>query len=179
MDQSAVCSTQFLYHYMLNSSKELVDSIFIHGLRPLSYFPESERWIEIQNTLPGFFEWVYELMAKPIIQKPYQNSGIFLSPIDFRKLPDSLLSKKGRFSIPLDEVNPEWSSLSYELDGERVRLPLAKEMLEQTSQIWNKSMVEDWFGVDPNRLFYYVPQVVTYQPGGIPVKHKHYQPSLE
>lgn len=179
MDQNSVFSREFLYHYLLNPSVELVNSILTNGLRPLSDFPESSRWIEIQDALPGFFEWVYEMMAKPIIQKPYSNSGIFLSPIDFRKMPDSMLFTKERFCIPISAVDPEWSCLSYELEDERIRLPLTLETLEQSSQIWTKPMVDRWFGVDPHRLFYYVPQVVTYQPGGIPVTRKYYQPALD
>jgi hypothetical protein len=31
-------------------------------------------------------------------------------------------------------------------------------------------MINEWFGRDQSRLFFYVPQIVTYQPAGIQVE---------
>jgi hypothetical protein len=45
---SIVCSTTHLFHYLFNESSEVLDSILKDGLRPLSDFPDSERWKQIK-----------------------------------------------------------------------------------------------------------------------------------
>lgn len=164
-----VCSNQVLYHSLLNPGFDLIESFLEKGLRPLSDFPESERWQQIQTHLPGIFEQLYELFARPVIQKPYLNSGIFLSPIDFQLLPDSLMHNKTRIRVPLERIDPAYAALTYVLDEQRIALPFTQENLEQAAQIWSAEMVRRWFAVDRNRLFFYVPQVAVYQPEGIPV----------
>ena len=172
-----ICSAESLFHYLFSNDSAQAESILRIGLRPLSDFPESARWLEIQAALPGFFEGLYREIAEPVVQKPYINSGIFLSPIDFRQLPESFLYDKPRFAIPLERIDPEWACVTYELDGSRSRLPYSPDTLQTTRQLWRRELVERWFGVDNHKVFYYVPQVVVYQPGGIPVQPGDFEPA--
>ncbi len=170
-----VCRTDTFYHYLFRPSAEVHASILEHGLRPLSDFPESERWQAIQEARPRFFEWVYEYMAKEIVGKPYVNSGVFVTPIDFRLLPDTYLHDKPRFAIPLDRIDPEWACISYEIDDQRTSLSLTTESLQAIAELWTAEMVLNWFARDNTRVFFHVPQVVTYQSGGIPVRPEDYE----
>ena len=165
-----VCSTQFVFHTLLSQQDGSIESILQSGLRPLSDFPESERWRQIEAHMPGFFEKLYYNVAQPLLQKPYLNSGIFLSPIDFQLLADSFMHNKTRIKIPLTRIDPEYAALTYVLNDQRVVLRLTEENLQATAALWTDSMISEWFGRDQSRLFFYVPQIVTYQPAGIQVE---------
>jgi hypothetical protein len=165
-----VCSTDHVFHVLLNTGDEILSSILEHGLRPLSDFPESDRWRQFNEQMPGFFEDLYEMMARPILQLPYMNSGIFVSPIDFRKMPGSLLFARTRIKIPLSRIDPAFACLTYEIDGERVALPLTDHNLRETADLWTDDRVGEWFAKDRSKIFFYVPQIAVYQPGGIPVE---------
>jgi hypothetical protein len=160
---SIVCSTSHLFHYLFNERSEVLDSILKDGLRPLSDFPESERWKQIKAYKADFFEAIYEGFAKPIIQKPYENSGIFLTPIDFHKLPNTFLYDKTRLAIPMERINAEYSAISYEYKGQRILQAFDKKNLEDVAELWQEDLVREWFGKDSSRVFLYVPQMVTYQ----------------
>jgi hypothetical protein len=162
-----VCSTDTLYHYLFNPDPDAISAILENGLHPLSDFPDSPRWKQIESVYPGFFEWLYEEFAEPVLKKPYTNSGIFLSPIDFRRMPDSFMHTKPRINVPLEHIDPQWAVLSYVIEEQRHSYALSPETLIMTAELWDEEMVAHWFGVDSNRLFFYVPQVVTYQPEGI------------
>lgn len=164
-----VCSTDFVFHALLNPELERIDSILTNGLRPLSDFPDSERWQEIQREMPGFFEGLYDMVAKSVIGKPYMNSGIFVSPIDFQLLPDSFMNNKTRVRIPISRINPDYAVLTYVIDNERISIPFSPENLKDTAEVWTADMVNQWFAVDHTKIFFYVPQIAVYQPGGIPV----------
>jgi hypothetical protein len=103
------------------------------------------------------------MMAAPVLQKPYVNSGIFITPIDFYLLPGTFLHDKPRFNIPVERIEPEWTVLSYVLDDERVSLPFTLANLENTAALWDADMVRRWFAVDRTKMFFYVPQVAAYQ----------------
>ncbi len=165
-----VCSTQYLYHTFLNSEFEQVDPILKNGLRPLSDFPNSARWQQIEKHLPGFYKNLYDQVAQPILQKPYRHSGIFVTPIDFQKLPASLMYNKTRLRIPLARLDPAYCVITYVLNDERVSLRLNPENLEKTASIWDAGMVEAWFAKDMTKMFFYVPQVAIYQPQGVPIE---------
>jgi hypothetical protein len=165
-----VCSTQTLYHTLLNAEFETVGPIMKNGLRPLSDFPDSERWQQIEKHMPGFYKNLYEQVAQPVLKKPYSHSGIFVSPIDFQKLPESLLYNKTRLRIPIARLDPAYCVLTYVLDDERVSLSLTSENLEKTAEIWDAGMVQTWFAKDRTKLFFYVPQVAIYQPQAVPIE---------
>ncbi|MCP4288543.1 MAG: hypothetical protein GY792_29660, partial [Gammaproteobacteria bacterium] len=107
MTKKIVCSTTHLFHYMFNPNQEALDSFLQNGILPLSDFPESERWKQLEAHMPGFYEKLYNMMAKAVLQKPYANSGVFITPIDFRLLPGSYLHDKPRFRIPVERIDPE------------------------------------------------------------------------
>lgn len=156
-------SDDLLYHYLLGGSEPQ------STLRPLSDFPDSERWLAVQRTVPGHYEALYRAWAEPVLLRQYPNSGVFLTPIDFRQVPGASLSDGSRVDIPLESVDPEWAVLTYEWRGERISRRLSRQALEDAAGLWHIDDIERWFGRDRERLFFYVPQVVTYQPGGVTV----------
>ncbi len=158
-----VCSTDYVFHNFFNPDPALIDSVLETGLRPLSDFPESDRWQQIQQFQSDFFEQLYNGIAAPIIKKPYTNSGIFVSPIDFRLLPDSYLYDKPRVRIPVSRLDPELSCLTYVINNERISLPLNHIAMKKTAEIWTAEMVTEWFAKDNTKVFFYVPQLATYQ----------------
>lgn len=166
-----VCSTEYVYHALLNPEFDKIDAILNDGLRPLSDFPESDRWKQLETYMPGFYKNLYESIAKPVIKKPYNNSGIFVTTIDFQKIPDSFMNNKTRIKIPIAELDPAYCVLTYVLKEERVAMELTRENLINAAEIWNADMVREWFAKDNSKIFYYVPQVAVYQPHGIPIKH--------
>lgn len=172
---TTVCRTDILFHYLFRPAPEVHASILEHGLRPLSDFPDSERWQAIQEARPDFFEWVYDYMAASVIKKPYVNSGVFVTPIDFRLMPDTFLSDKPRFALPLARFEPEWSCIAYELHDERISLPLNGQSMQAVADLWTADLVREWFARDNTRVFFHVPQVVTYQPEGVPVRPEDYE----
>jgi len=164
-----VCSTQHVFHALLNPEFDKVETILRDGLRPLSDFPDSERWQELEKHMPGFYQNLYTMVAQPILQRPYSNSGIFVTPIDFQKIPSSFMNNKTRFKIPITQLDPEYCVLTYVLDEKRISLPLTSENLEKAADIWNADMVQTWFAKDQSKIFFYVPQIAVYQPQGISV----------
>ncbi len=165
-----VCSTEYVYHNLLNPGDDLIASILAGGLRPLSDFPESERWQQIETHMPGFFEELYADIAEPVVGKPYLNSGVFVSPIDFQLMPGSLLFNRTRVKVPVSRLDPATSVLTYVIDEQRASLPLTVDNLAATADLWTGEMVSRWFAVDNSKIFYYVPQIAAYQSGGIPVE---------
>lgn len=167
-----VCSSEYLFHTLLNQQEDLTESILREGLRPLSDFPESKRWQQTQSEFPGFFEKIYDVIARPVLQRPYLHSGVFLSPIDFQLLPDSILHNRARVRIPVSRIDSGCACLTYVLDGERVSLPLSTETLREAASVWTADLVKQWFGKDQSMVFFYVPQVAVYQPKPIPVQRE-------
>ena len=163
MNKQIVCSATYLFHYMFNPNQESLDSFLENGIRPLSDFQDSQRWIELEEQMPGCYENLYKMLAEPVLKKPYTNSGIFITPIDFRLLPGTYLYDKPRFRIPLERLEPEMTVITYVLDDERFVLPFTTEQLENIASIWDEKKVRRWFAVDQTKVFFYVPQVAAYQ----------------
>jgi hypothetical protein len=172
---STVCSTTHLYHYLFNPTDDAVDSFLKHGIRPLSDFPDSPRWKQLQENRPGFYENLYKMMAEPVLQKPYVNSGIFITPIDFRLLPGTYLHNKPRFNIPIGRIDQEWAVMTYVINDKRICLPFGADALEEVAELWEEKMVREWFGVDNTKMFFYVPQVAAYQPF-VSIEEGDYEP---
>jgi hypothetical protein len=158
----AVVSTTHLFHYAVVPDADF-DAILRDGLRPLSDFPDSERWQEIEQHAPGFFERLYAMVAEPVLERPYERSGIFLTPIDFRRLPGTLLHDRARLRIPVGRIEPGSAVLTWEREDGRVSLPLGRGSLERARAEWNEAEIRSWFGRDRTKLFFHVPQVAAYQ----------------
>ena len=164
MSKKIVCSATHLFHYFFfNPDLEALDSFLKKGIRPLSDFPASERWKQLQEHMPGFYEKLYTMMAEPVLQTPYVNSGIFITPIDFRLLPGTFLHAKPRFRTPIERIDPQTTVISYVIDDERVSLPFSAENCQNVVGLWDADMVKCWFAVDKTKVFFYVPQVAAYQ----------------
>ena len=110
------------------------------------------------------------MIAQPVLKKPYINAGVFVSPIDFRLLPESIMFDKTRVRIPVARIDPAYACLTYVLDDERISLPFSPENLRRAAEIWTAEMVTEWFAKDRSKIFFYVPQLAVYQPGGIRVE---------
>jgi hypothetical protein len=134
--QMRVCSTEYVYHALLNPEFDRMETILRDGLRPLSDFPESERWQQIEKQMPGFYQNLYTTIAQPVLQRAYSNSGIFVTPIDFQRIPTSFMKDKLRFKIPVTRLDPDYCVLTYVLHDERVALPLTPENMEKTANLW-------------------------------------------
>jgi len=179
MGARAVCRTDLLFHYLLKSAPESVHSILRSGLHPLSRLV-CERLGRVQEDTErtlSFYERIYQSHVEPVLGRPFPHSGVFLTPIDFRLVPSSFLAQRGRFRIPLRAVDPSWTVVSYEWKGRRVVERFSRDALGEASRLWTRKRVEEQFGRDPTMLFYYVPQVATYQPGGIAVEPEWYEPA--
>lgn len=163
------CRTDRLYHYLLSDEADLA-AIVASGLLPLSARPDSARWQMHEAARPNFYRDLYALFAEPVLQRPYRHSGIFLTPIDFRRLPGLAPTQLARVVLPLSAIDAESAVLTYELAGQRIVFPASPETLIETARQWPDTLVRDWFGRDPSRLFYFVPQVAVYQEGAIPVR---------
>ncbi len=163
MTDKTVCSTTHVFHYMINPEMNEVQTFLENGIRPLSDFPESARWQQIHKHMPDFYENLYYLIAQPILLSPYSNSGIFVTPIDFRKLPGTELQLSPRFKIPLDRLDPQWTVVTYVLFDERISMPFDLDVMKEVSRTWKEDLVRKWFGIDRTKLFFYVPQVAAYQ----------------
>jgi len=154
---------------MFNEEADTIQSMLELGIRPLSDFPDSDRWQLLQQHMPGMFETIYQDFAFPVIQKPYQNSGVFVTPIDFYKMPDSILANKGRIAIPHERIDPTWTVVTYELDSTRESLPFTPQTMQSVADTWREDVVREWFAKDNSKVFFYVPQIATYKTGGIPI----------
>jgi hypothetical protein len=159
----AVVSTTHLFHYAVVPDADF-DAILRDGLRPLSDFPDSERWRQIEEHAPGFFERLYALVAEPVLRRPYERSGIFLTPIDFRLLPGTLLLDRARLRIPVERIDADAAVLTWERDDGRLSLPFDAGARERAQREWDADEVRSWFGRDHTKLFFHVPQVAAYQP---------------
>lgn len=170
-----VCSTSHLFHYFFTEDPDQAAAIVEQGIRPLSDFPDSPRWRQFEAEMPGFYEKLYDMMAQPILGMPYENSGVFVTPIDFRLVPGTYLHDKPRFRLPVDRFDPRRSVLTYVLDEQRTAVPLSSEHLALTAEIWNADLVRQWFARDTTKVFFYVPQVAAYQ-GRVEVEPGDYEP---
>lgn len=165
-----VCSTDYLYHYTFNYEGDKTEEIIEQGLRPLSDFPDGDRWKQLEAQIPDFYKNLYAMLAEPILRKPYDNSGVFVTPIDFYKIEGTYLSDKPRFVIPIARIDPKLAIVTYVIDDERVSLPFSQDNLHAIRELWTKDLVSQWFARDKHKVFFYVPQVATYQQGGIPIE---------
>jgi hypothetical protein len=107
---------------------------------------------------------VSALVAEPVLRVPYAGSGVFLTPIDFRVLPGSLLEGRVRLRIPISRIDGSRAVVTWHAEGDRVSLALDENSLARAAAEWPAERVTEWFGRDPTRLFFHVPQVATYQP---------------
>jgi hypothetical protein len=158
-----VVSTTHLFHYAIVPDADF-SAILREGLRPLSDFPDSERWREIEEHAPGFFERLYALVGEPVLSRPYERSGIFLTPIDFRALPGTLLHDRARLRVPVERVEAGSAVVTWERENGRVSLPFGADALDRAQREWDAAEIRSWFGRDRTKLFFHVPQVAAYQP---------------
>lgn len=158
-----VCSTTHVFHYTFNPDMDALESFLAQGIRPLSDFPESERWKQLEKHMPDFYENLYRNIAEPVLKKPYPNSGIYVTPIDFRLMPGTFLYDKPRFEIPFSRLDPEWTVVTYVENDVRTALPFSLKAMEEIADAWDEARVRKWFGLDQTKVFFYVPQVAAYQ----------------
>jgi hypothetical protein len=154
-----ICSTTHVYHYNVNSG------ILRRGLRPLSDMPDHPTYADQEHR----FRPRYEELARPLLQRPYANSGVFFTNVDLYRVCTRLRLNKSRIAIPIERLDPGWSVLTYEYDGSRTYLSLTEENMRAAAKLWTRTLVEEWLGADETGWFRYVPQIVTFQSGGVRV----------
>ncbi len=165
-----VCSDTTAYHYLFDASEEVRRSILEQGLLPLSSFPDSPRWQEGSGQGPSFYAELYREFFAPVFQREAPHSGIFFTPINFRRLPGSYLFDHPRVAIPIDRFDPAWTCITWEDEGTRVVAPISAETMHRVVAEWDEARVRHWFGRDPHKMFFHVPQIACYQPGGVRVE---------
>ncbi len=176
--RGSAIATDRLFHYFFRPEElaKALDDILANGLLPLSARPDSERWKLIQQYRPGFYELLYEQFARPVIDKPYSNSGVFLTPIDFRRLAGlsadaDRMATLPRLAVPLSAIDPATAAVGYvDLDDQPHPYPLSEDSLKQLAVEWPAERVTSLYGRDRSKMFYHVPQVAVYQEGGVRVK---------
>jgi len=161
-----VCSRDRLYHYLLDPSVSIED-IIRDGLLPLSSQDAMGR--PYHDIKLGLYRDLYHEIAEPWLRRPYEHSGVFLTPIDFRLIEGHRLAALPRVAVPVDALDPATTRLTWVESDERVVRPLSPESLADAAELWTEERVREWFGKDRKRTFYHVPQVWTYQ-GKIPIE---------
>jgi len=155
-----LCSTTHVYHYLRSAP---VDTILHEGLRHLSDMPDHPTF---DQETARFRSRYYDL-AWPILRRPYLTGGIFFTTIDLRQVNGRGHSDSPRLAVPLERLDPDWTVLTYEYEGVRIRHPLATRHLKDAAELWTRDRIEQWLGVDDTGWFRYVPQVITFQLGGV------------
>ncbi|HVX45791.1 MAG TPA: hypothetical protein VHC49_18010 [Mycobacteriales bacterium] len=155
----------FLYHYQADAVA--IAAILRDGLRPLSDMPQHPKY----ESEAARFESRYDELARPHLKRPYHgNSGVFFTTIDLRRMTGRKRLSSTRLRIPPDRLDAAWSVLTFELDGQRNWLPLSDSNLELMADLWTDDLAQCWLGADNTGWFRYVPQVVSFQPGGVQVR---------
>ena len=172
-----VCRTDVLFHYFLDGDASALARVLSDGLRPLSWFFDSEKWQAIERAAPGVFEELYDELARPVVQRDYVHSGIFLTPIDFRPMASFALAAAPRFAVPVERLDPVAASLTYIRDDRRECLPLTPGSLERAADLWTEDEVRTWFAKRTDRMFWYVPQVAYYPPQPLMVSEADFEPT--
>ena len=172
-----VCRTDVLFHYFLDGDDSVLARVLSDGLQPLSWFPDSEKWQAIERAAPGVFEELYDELARPVVQREYMHSGIFLTPVDFCPMPSFALARAPRFAVPVGRLDPALASLTFIHDGRRECLLLTSESLERTAALWTEDEVRTWFARRTDRMFWFVPQVAYYPDGPLMVSEADFEPA--
>jgi len=161
-----VCSRDRLYHYLLDPLVA-VEAILRDGLLPFS--SQDARGRPYHDIKLGLYRDLYREFAEPWLKRPYENSGVFLTPIDFSLIEGHRLARLTRVALPLHALDSTMSRLTWIEADERVVRPLSPESLDEAASLWTAERVGEWFGNDRNRTFFFVPRVWTYQ-GKIPIE---------
>jgi hypothetical protein len=162
----------YVYHYLKEPAA--LSTILREGLRPLSDRPDSPAYSRESSRFRGR----YELLARPLLRRPYVNSGVFFTTVDLRRLKNEKRLNSVRLRIPVVRLDPEWSVLTYEYDGARCWWPVNEENLRQATTLWTDELCQRWLGADITGWFRYVPQVVAFQNGGVPVTRLDVDPAI-
>lgn len=157
------CSTTHVYHYLRPTAD--LTAILRDGLQPLSALPDHPEWAEQRHR----FKPRYDELARAALDRPYQNSGVFFTPIDLRQVPRHAAVPRIWFAVPVDELGPAWTVLTYVDNSHRVSYPLSASSLQTVSDLWTADRISQSLG-DSRGWFFHVPQVVAFQPGGIRVR---------
>jgi len=158
-----LCSTTHVYHYLPSTGP---DPIVRDGLLHLSDMPDHPNFGREQTR----FERRYYDLAWPVLRRPYGTSGIFFTTVDLRRVNGRGQLACLRLAVPIGRLDHDWSVLTYEYDGVRHRFPLTAPHIEDAARLWTRDRIERWLGADDTGWFRYVPQVITFQPGGVRVE---------
>ena len=173
-----IFSTQYVYFYLQNDDLYDTESIILRGrLRTTGVWPRERDALVTQSASQDFYRTLYDVIGKPVIEKPYAGSGVFLSPIDFRRLNESRYRGAARFAIPISRLDHEWSVLTYMWNRERIITDLTSTTLLKTQSLWTAATISRWTGVDAHTNLDRTPLIAAYQPWGVPISSEDYQPA--
>lgn len=158
-----LCSTTHVYHYLRPGAEDTITAILGAGLRALSDMPDHSLFAHERAR----FAQRYDDLAAPLLRRPYGNSGVFFTTLDLRRLDGRLQFGNWRLIVPIARLDRAFSVLTYMYAGKRQRFPLDAESLGLAARRWDRERIERWLGAEPTRWFFHVPQVVTFQPGGV------------
>jgi hypothetical protein len=158
-----LCSTTHVYHYLPATEPE---PILRDGLRHLSDMPDHPNFDRERSR----FERPYYDLAWPVLQRPYVTSGIFFTTVDLRRVNGRGHLACPRLAVPIGRLDPDWSVLTFEYDGVRQRFPLSSQHVQAAALLWTRDRIERWLGADETGWFRYVPQVITFRPGGVRIE---------
>jgi hypothetical protein len=160
---TSVIRTDVLFHYTLRPGFDPT-AVFRKGLLPLSSLDPVAA-----DASRGTRRELYVLFAAPVLG-PHgdRHSGIFLTPIDFNRIrgdgPNVAWIKSfGRFQVPLTALESPVSVVTWGSPFPRTSLALSSSALAEAAHLWSSGLILQWFGRDRSRMFFHVPQVVTFQ----------------
>jgi len=177
-----ICSVDRAFHHLLDAEdadgeleRILEEGLLPASMRPVTSHPDPDRRLE-------FLKTIHELIAAPVLGRPYTNSGVFLTPIDFRHpagreiawRPGLPAARLPRVVVPVADLDPALSVVTWVEEGLRVTMRLGAAALREAAEKWPAPRVAEWFGHDRTKMFFYVPQIACYQ-GRIPVKRAWFE----
>ena len=167
-----------LFHYGMNVHYDPQLTIE-RGLLPLTVVDPERAY-----ALADLFHRLDDQFATPVLgASEERHTGIYLTPIDFRTITGderpalAWIGQFGRFHVPLSALESDQAVLTWEGPFPRTSLPLGPSALERAAEVWTATLVLEWFGRDRNRMFYHVPQVVTYQ-ARVSVEEGQWEPPI-
>jgi hypothetical protein len=169
-----VVKTDELFHYGLRPDFDPIP-VIRSGLLPLSVVNPASA--EERRDL---YHQLDEQWAQPVLGPGVRHTGIFLTPVDFDQIPPdrpsiAWIQQFGRFRIPVTAVATDRAVLTWAGPFPRTSLALTTAALERAAALWPTALVARWFGRNSSKMFYDVPQVVTYQ-HRIPVSADQWDP---
>lgn len=147
----------------------VLESIRRDGLRPARALPHHPRFVATAAAPSEAFEQRDEELTGSRPGPEREDGGVCFTTVDFRYLPGTALAHVARIAVPVDRLVPDLSVLTYLWAGTRHYLPVGQEALRRTAELWTAPHLRRSLRAGTDGWFVHIPQVVTYQPGGVAI----------